>query len=310
MEPIRIPHLRLVKQLIITSSPLLGTESRSCSNFMLRSLRFARASLARPVWRSLSMARELQVEAWYFEDDGKDQRLPHKYEPNREVSLDKLSQLGVLQWALDADNYKSDPELQKIRDDRGYSYEDIIEVSPDTLPGYDDKIRTFFEEHIHTDEEIRYVLDGERRDAGVKRGEEYRANAVLLRGLVAKDPGTSTGHVPSLHARRHQLHQGHASLRGRSDLDAIQPSAGRKSLPGEVCEGVPDSPSRGTTPAESISPHQGAWYLRCAFGFPMPKGKEAEASEENVAPVENGTAQPPPEKRQKLAEEPGAKTEA
>lgn len=101
-----------------------------------------------------------KLQAWYYDDNGEDQRLPHRNEPNESASLDSLRDLGVLYWNLDADQYESDPKLRAIRDKRGYSYQDIITVSPDKLPGYDQKIKSFFEEHLHTDEEIRYILEG------------------------------------------------------------------------------------------------------------------------------------------------------
>ncbi|AWP16925.1 putative 1-2-dihydroxy-3-keto-5-methylthiopentene dioxygenase isoform 5, partial [Scophthalmus maximus] len=62
--------------------------------------------------------------------------------------------------ALNADFYETDPELEQIRKDQGYSYMDIITIHKDTLPGYEEKLKMFFEEHLHLDDEIRYILDG------------------------------------------------------------------------------------------------------------------------------------------------------
>jgi 1,2-dihydroxy-3-keto-5-methylthiopentene dioxygenase len=53
-----------------------------------------------------------------------------------------------------------DPKLEEIRKERGYSYSDIIECCPEKLCGYETKILSFFEEHIHRDEEIRFCVDG------------------------------------------------------------------------------------------------------------------------------------------------------
>ena len=55
---------------------------------------------------------------------------------------------------------KDGAPLDLLRKERGYSYEDTISVSKDKLPNYEQKIKNFFEEHLHTDEEIRFILDG------------------------------------------------------------------------------------------------------------------------------------------------------
>ena len=85
-----------------------------------------------------------------------DQRQPARQTPNVAVSRDALAALGVLSWeGLDADNHATDPALAALRKERNYNYSDIITISREKLPNYEAKIKTFFEEHLHTDEEIR-----------------------------------------------------------------------------------------------------------------------------------------------------------
>ncbi|XP_056446091.1 acireductone dioxygenase [Gadus chalcogrammus] len=103
----------------------------------------------------------MPLEAWYMDSSDEDQRLPHKLSPNQPVSLDELKKIGVLHWKLNADMYENDPELEKIRKDQGYSFSDVITIQKETLPNYEEKLKMFFEEHLHLDDEIRYILDGQ-----------------------------------------------------------------------------------------------------------------------------------------------------
>jgi 1,2-dihydroxy-3-keto-5-methylthiopentene dioxygenase len=57
-------------------------------------------------------------------------------------------------------NPDGNAELATIRSERGYSYTDTITISPEKLPNYEAKLKIFFEEHLHTDEEIRLILEG------------------------------------------------------------------------------------------------------------------------------------------------------
>ncbi|KAL6768532.1 ARD1 [Auxenochlorella protothecoides x Auxenochlorella symbiontica] len=103
---------------------------------------------------------DVQLDAYYMDGLDEDQRLPHRLEPNSPAPPQALRALGVLSWRLNPDTPEGAQKLAAIRRVRNYTYEDTIDVSPATLPGYDEKIKTFFEEHIHTDEEIRFVLEG------------------------------------------------------------------------------------------------------------------------------------------------------
>ncbi|XP_066531074.1 acireductone dioxygenase [Hoplias malabaricus] len=101
-----------------------------------------------------------EIESWYMDDSSEDKRLPHKLTPNEPVTLEELQKLGVFHWKLNADIYENDPGLQRIREERGYTYMDIITIHPDKLPNYEEKLKMFYEEHLHLDDEIRYILEG------------------------------------------------------------------------------------------------------------------------------------------------------
>ncbi|KAJ1303694.1 hypothetical protein OPQ81_008119 [Rhizoctonia solani] len=94
--------------------------------------------------------------AYVFDNVESDQRLPHITEPPLLISEAELNDLGVLYWRAD------DQEIvESVAKERGYRNRDVINVSREGLgDAYESKIKGFFEEHMHEDEEIRYVLDG------------------------------------------------------------------------------------------------------------------------------------------------------
>ncbi|KNA06904.1 hypothetical protein SOVF_176800 [Spinacia oleracea] len=104
--------------------------------------------------------REEVIEAWYIDDDSNENpSLPYHKEPKEVVSLDQLAELGILTWKLDADNYETDEELNKIREARGYTYMDCI-CNNEQVPNYEEMNKRIYEEHLHSDDETRYCVDG------------------------------------------------------------------------------------------------------------------------------------------------------
>ncbi|EEZ99138.2 acireductone dioxygenase [Tribolium castaneum] len=96
------------------------------------------------------------VRAWYIEGDGLDnprdehQRLPPKF-----ITLEDLYRItGVEHYALNVDTCETDGSLEKLKEEKGYTYEDIFET-----PAEGDLVE-FYKEHLHEDEESRFVLEG------------------------------------------------------------------------------------------------------------------------------------------------------
>ncbi|EDS31503.1 1,2-dihydroxy-3-keto-5-methylthiopentene dioxygenase [Culex quinquefasciatus] len=101
------------------------------------------------------------VRAWFMDNEDTDQRLEHHLNPPEFLTLDQLfTSTGVEYFKINVPTFDSDGVLEGIRKKRGYSYEDEITCSKDCLPDYENKLKSFFTEHLHTDEEIRFVVDG------------------------------------------------------------------------------------------------------------------------------------------------------
>ncbi|XP_045111825.1 1,2-dihydroxy-3-keto-5-methylthiopentene dioxygenase-like [Portunus trituberculatus] len=101
------------------------------------------------------------VRAWYMDDSSDDQRLEHQLTPPKSVSLEELAKnTGVIYYKLDPKKYDEEGKLSRIKEERGYNYMDVIQVSPEKMHNYEERIKVFFEEHLHTDEEIRFITEG------------------------------------------------------------------------------------------------------------------------------------------------------
>ncbi|XP_015367080.1 PREDICTED: 1,2-dihydroxy-3-keto-5-methylthiopentene dioxygenase [Diuraphis noxia] len=102
------------------------------------------------------------VKAWFMAESWSgDQREEHHMQPPKFVDLDTLYKLTLVEhFKINELDPTNDKLLNSIKKDRGYSYEDEITCSKECLPNYESKLKMFFEEHLHTDEEIRLVLEG------------------------------------------------------------------------------------------------------------------------------------------------------
>jgi 1,2-dihydroxy-3-keto-5-methylthiopentene dioxygenase len=85
---------------------------------------------------------------------GVDQRELH--DSGREVAKDYLGKLGVLYY-----RFADVADVDKLAAERSYKNRDVITVSPEKMGDvYEEKVKMFFNEHLHEDEEIRYIRDG------------------------------------------------------------------------------------------------------------------------------------------------------
>lgn len=94
---------------------------------------------------------------YYDESDPSDYQNDH--DSGVPVSADELKSLGVLYYHFD-----NLDDVNKLAKERNYRNQDQIRLSKDNFPGGEaalkQKLDQFILEHLHEDEEIRYILNG------------------------------------------------------------------------------------------------------------------------------------------------------
>jgi len=98
-------------------------------------------------------------------DEFADQRAENRRSPNVPVSYEELAQLGIFVRKLNPETMLESidgkpSEVDRIMASMGYKNRDEVCCAPDKLPNYETKLKMFFEEHIHEDEEIRLIKEG------------------------------------------------------------------------------------------------------------------------------------------------------
>ena len=94
------------------------------------------------------------MKAYWYDNTTHDQRAPH--DSGHAVDPTYLSQLGVLY-----SHHPSVSTVDTLASERDYKNRDEIIVSPKAMGEvYEEKVKMFFNEHLHEDEEIRYIRDG------------------------------------------------------------------------------------------------------------------------------------------------------
>ena len=81
-------------------------------------------------------------------------------ETGRPVSAAELKREGVFCQSLPLDEADYQPILETLKRDGRYIAQDIIELRPDT-PDLEAICAKFDDEHLHDEDEVRFVLEGE-----------------------------------------------------------------------------------------------------------------------------------------------------
>lgn len=93
-------------------------------------------------------------------------------EPAHAIAPEDLARRGVHSWSVPSDEAGRAAMIEAVKREHGYVDEDFVELGPAT-PNLDAICAKFDKEHYHTEDEVRFVVEGEGifdvRDDGDER---------------------------------------------------------------------------------------------------------------------------------------------
>ncbi|CAK7897270.1 acireductone dioxygenase [[Candida] anglica] len=100
------------------------------------------------------------VTAYYHDDKDTPENFTDAHNSGEPVSLAELEKIGVLYY-----NVKTTEELDSLASKRNYKNRDVVNLNlaafNNDIEAYTAKMKQFYKEHYHEDEEIRYIVEGE-----------------------------------------------------------------------------------------------------------------------------------------------------
>ncbi|VDM43624.1 unnamed protein product [Toxocara canis] len=129
------------------------------------------------------------VQAWLMCSPVVNKSAPCACDPPVDISTAEIDKIGILTKYVSIPVVEKEELIEKVCEERGYKFRDELIISKEKLSNYEDEIKKFFEEHMHTDEEARYVLDGSGYFDVRNHNDEWIRIAVQPGDAVILPPG-------------------------------------------------------------------------------------------------------------------------
>ncbi|KAF8841643.1 1,2-dihydroxy-3-keto-5-methylthiopentene dioxygenase [Paxillus ammoniavirescens] len=99
------------------------------------------------------------MRAFYYDHLPGDPRLPH--DSGKPVEDSVLESIGVFLWNIPVHADGTYPDVLARAAERGSNNHDVVTVTKESLGDqYESTLKSFYEEHLHEHEEVRYILEG------------------------------------------------------------------------------------------------------------------------------------------------------